>query len=255
MSLLIDIFLFNEDNFGFLLHDEKTGLTAAIDAGDDIATKAALKRRGWQLDEIFITHHDWDHTDGLLALKKEFGAKVTGPKAEKDKINGLDVLVSGGDIINFGSLNFQVIKTAGHTLGHISYFEPRGQHLFCGDALFSLGCGRMIEGNPKMMWQGLERIKQLPSDTLIYCGHEYSKSNAIFARHIDPNNEKLQARQKEIDTQLANSEFTIPTTLGAEKTSNPFLRCDEKIIAAKMGLSENEPIEVFAALRRSKDIF
>jgi len=255
MSLLIDIFLFNEDNFGFLLHDEKIGLTAAIDAGDDIATKAALKRRGWQLDEIFITHHDWDHTDGLLALKEEFGAKVTGPKAEKDKIQGLDIFVSGDDIINFGSLNFQVIETAGHTLGHISYFEPKGKHLFCGDALFSLGCGRMVEGNPKMMWEGLERIKQLPKDTLIYCGHEYSKSNAIFAHHIDPENEQLKMRQKQINAQLANGEFTIPAVLGEEKACNPFLRCNNKIIATKMGLSENEPIEVFAALRRAKDSF
>ncbi len=255
MTLKIEVFKCFEGNFGFLIHDEKTGKTISIDAGDENVIFKILKKNNWVLSDIFITHHEWDHTDGLPALKKATGAKIYAPLLERDKIITYDKLVKGGDIIPFGEFEFTVINTFGHTLGHVAYFEKNSKSLFCGDALFSLGCGRMREGTPEMMWEGLKRLNELPDETLVYCGHEYSKDNAKFARFIDPNNEKLKIRQKEIDEQLAKGEFTIPTSLGDEKIMNPFLRCEDEMIAKKMGLENKDAIAVFASLRKAKDVF
>ncbi len=255
MGLEVEIFRYFEDNYGFLVHDSKTGATASIDAADENAIALILEKRDWVLSDIFITHHHWDHTDAIIPLKKKYGAKVTGPELERDKIKSLDILISGGDKIKLGESEFEIIKTAGHTLGHISYFEPSNKYLFCGDALFSLGCGRMFEGDANIMWEGLERIKKLPDETLIFCGHEYSAANAKFALFVEPDNEKLKIRQAEISKQLANNKFTIPTKLANEKEMNPFLRCDNKKIAEKMGVDKNKSVEVFAALRKAKDVF
>ncbi len=255
MSLKIKTFASLNDNYNYLIHDETTGATALIDAGDETATLKALAQTGWNLSDIFITHHHFDHTDAIIALKENFDVIVTGPALESDKIAGLDRMVSGGDRIKFGSLEFDILDLAGHTNGHIGYYEPKGAHLFTGDALFSLGCGRMFEGTPEQMWAGLSRIKQLPNKTLIYCGHEYSASNAKFAISVDPNNQKLRARQQQIKLQLANGEPTIPTTLIEEKTINPFLRCDNMDFAKLLNMEGKSPSEIFAKLRQAKDVF
>lgn len=255
MSLEIYIFLALEDNYGYLVHDKQSGKTASIDAADEGAIIKALKHTGWNLSDIFITHHHWDHIDAILELKEKFDIVVSGPKFESDKISGLDRLLVAGDRIKLGASEFEIINLRGHTNGHIGYYDKKGGHLFVGDALFSLGCGRMFEGTPEQMWGDLNALNNLPDDVLIYCGHEYSLSNAAFARHIDPNNEMLKQRQKEIKAQLANGEFTIPVTLGAEKATNPFLRCNNSEIAKAVGKEGASAVDVFAAVRKAKDVF
>ncbi|VAW18211.1 Hydroxyacylglutathione hydrolase [hydrothermal vent metagenome] len=255
MTISIEQFEFHQDNLGFLLHDNQTGATVAIDAGHEEKIQAALQKRGWQLSHILITHHDWDHTDGILSLKKQFNVRVFGPKQQAHKIKGLDELLEGGDTINVGNIELQVIETSGHTKGHISFFNPKYFKLFCGDALFSLGCGRMRESDAKTMWEGLDRLRQLPDQTDVYCGHEYSADNARFALSIDPDNLVLQKRAEEIKTLRAANRSTIPFNLGVDKKANPFLRADDKELGARMSFNSNDPAGVFAVIRKAKDIF
>ncbi|MBN9311135.1 MAG: hydroxyacylglutathione hydrolase [Devosia sp.] len=256
MPLLIDIFLCRTDNFGYLVHDVASGRTAAIDAPDAKAIKEAAARRGWRLTDVLITHHHTDHVEGIPALKREYGVRVVGPKAEQQKILGLDVLVSASDTVSLGETDFIVIETPGHTLGHIVYYDPAGRHLFSADALFSLGVGRMFEGKPGPMWDGLEELRALPDDTLVYPGHEYTAANAAFALSVDPRNPALNIRAGEVKRQVESGRFTIPVTLGMEKATNPFLRADQPVLARAMGLpSDAPPAQVFAALRKAKDEF
>jgi hydroxyacylglutathione hydrolase len=256
LPILIDIFMCRSDNYGFLVHDLDSRRTAAIDAPDAKAIKAALTMRGWHLTDIFITHHHTDHVEGVPALKREFGAVVRGPRAEAEKILGLDVLVSPSDTITLGETEFLVIDTPGHTLGHIVYYEPAGGHLFSGDALFSLGCGRMFEGKPGPMWSALAALRALPDDTLVYCGHEYSLDNARFAQSVDPRNAALNIRAAEVRRMREAGRYTIPVSLGMEKRTNPFLRADQPELRKAMRLGdEARPADVFAALRAAKDVF
>jgi len=256
VPLLIDVFLCRSDNFGYLVHDVVSGRTAAIDAPDAKAIKEALQRRGWKLTDLFITHHHTDHVEGIPALKREYGVRVVGPKAEANKILGLEVLVSASDTVSLGETDFIVIETPGHTLGHIAYYDPTGRHLFSADALFSLGVGRMFEGKPGPMWEGLEELRALPDDTLVYPGHEYTASNAAFALSVDPKNPALNIRAAEVKRMVESGKYTIPVTLGLEKASNPFLRADQPVLAKAMGLAAGtEPAKVFAALRKAKDDF
>ena len=256
MSLLIEIFPCRTDNYGYLAHDVGSGRTAAIDAPDARAIREAVLRRGWTLTDVFITHHHTDHVDGIPALKREFGALVTGPREEAGKILGLDVLVGGGDTVNLGESDFVVLDTPGHTLGHIVYFETSGRHLFSADALFSMGVGRMFEGKPGPMWEGLDMLRSLPEDTLIYFGHEYTLDNARFALSIDPRNPALRIRAAEVERMRQDGQFTVPVSLAMEKATNPFLRADEPVLARAMKLPEGaEPARVFAALRKAKDEF
>lgn len=256
MAILIDTFMCRTDNYGYLVHDVETRRTAAIDAPDAKAIKVALEARGWQLTDIFVTHHHTDHVEGIPLLKREFDITVTGPRAEAEKILGLDVLVAGSSTVSLGETSFLIIETPGHTLGHIVYYEPAGGHLFSGDALFSLGCGRMFEGKPSAMWDGLAELRDLPDDTLVYCGHEYTLDNARFAQSVDPRNTALNIRAAEVKRMRENSRFTIPVSLGMEKRTNPFLRADRPELAKAMNLAEGtKPSEVFAALRAAKDTF
>jgi hydroxyacylglutathione hydrolase len=256
LALLIDIFLCRTDNYGYLVHDVDTGKTAAIDAPDAKAIRAALERRGWTLSDIFITHHHTDHVEGIPVLKREFGATVHGPRSEAEKILGLDMLLTGSSTVQLGNTNFLVIETPGHTLGHIVFYEPVGSHLFSADALFSMGVGRMFEGKPGPMWQALEELRELPDETLLYCGHEYTLDNARFAQSIDPRNPAINIRAAEVKRMRESGQFTIPVSLGMEKRTNPFLRADDPVLAKAMNLpADTDPAVVFAALRKAKDDF
>lgn len=255
MSVIVDVFAARSDNFGYLVHDTATGRTATIDAPETAAIVAALERRGWELTDIFITHHHIDHVEAIPELKAEFGARVVGPKAEADKIADLDVLVGGGDTVTLGETSFDIFDTPGHTLGHIVYHDPVGKHLFSADALFSLGVGRMFEGTPGPMWEGVKLMRALPDDTLVYCGHEYTASNAKFALSVDPENAALQQRAAEVTALRAEGKPTIPFSLGEDKAANPFMRADDAGIARHFGLEGASPAEVFAAIRKAKDTF
>jgi hydroxyacylglutathione hydrolase len=255
MGLIVDVFAARSDNFGYLVHDTATGRTAAIDAPEAAAIRNALLYRGWTLSDIFITHHHIDHVEAIPELKAEYGVRVVGPKAEADKIAGLDELVEAGDQIQLGETVFDVYATPGHTLGHVVFHDKVGKHLFTADALFSLGVGRMFEGTPEPMWNGIKALRDFPGDTLIYCGHEYTESNARFALSVDPDNKALQARAEEVKALRQAGKATIPVSLGTEKATNPFLRADDKVIAAYYGLEGAAPAEVFAALRKGKDSF
>jgi hydroxyacylglutathione hydrolase len=255
VSLIVDVFPARSDNFGYLVHDTATGRTAAIDAPEAAAIRNALLHRGWGLTDIFITHHHIDHVEAIGELKAEFGARVVGPRAEADKIAGLDELVAGGDTVSLGETLFHVYDTPGHTLGHIVFHDREGKHLFSADALFSLGVGRMFEGTPGPMWAGVKALRELPDDTLVYCGHEYTQSNATFALSIDPDNAALRKRADEVTALRLAGRPTIPFLLGEDKAANPFLRADAPELARHYGLEGADPAEVFAAIRKGKDNF
>lgn len=255
MPVEIELFPALESNFGVLLRDTATGKVAAIDAPETAPIVAALEKRGWTLDYLFITHHHSDHTDAILPLKEKYGATVYGPRGEAGKIEGLDHLVAGGDTVALGDTRFEILDTPGHTLGHISWHAPGEKLLFAADALFSLGVGRMFEGTPEVMWAGLERLRALDPQTQLYCGHEYTLSNAAFALSVDPDNAALKARADEAQRQIDEGKPTIPALLADEIAANPFLRADDPGLARAMNLAGASPAEVFGALRKAKDNF
>src|SRR6202165_5410618 len=205
-----------KDNFGVLLHDPASGAPAAIDAPEAAPVEAALQVTGWRLSDILVTHHHADHTGGIAELKARHGCRVTAPRGEAARIPAVDATVGAGDTARVGALMGLVIETPGHTAGHISYFFDADRLAFVGDTLFSIGCGRVIEGTPEMMWNSLLKLRALPEDTRIYCGHEYTDANIRFARTIEPDNPALAARADEVKQQLAAGKPTISVTIGAE---------------------------------------
>jgi len=241
------------DNYCVLLHEPISGETAAIDAPNAAAIKAALAERGWRLNHIFITHHHTDHTAGIAELKAFYGASVTGPEAEADRIPGLTRVVTASTHLSFAEHVINVLETPGHTLGHVTYFFPDDAMVFTGDTLFSLGCGRVFEGEAHMMWESISKIAALPGDTNLYCGHEYTLNNARFAMTIEPENEALKARVTEVEALRAAGKPTLPSTLNVEKATNPFLRPQSRIIRARLGLEGAPDWQVFARLRQLKN--
>ncbi len=254
-ALKIHQFFCRSDNFGVLIHDEDAGVTASIDAPDADAIRTALAENGWSLTHLLNTHHHSDHTAGNAALKAETGCLVIGPEKEADRIPGIDKRVTEGDCFDFGGHQICVLETPGHTLGHITYWLADDNLAFVGDTLFSLGCGRLLEGDGPMMWQSLQKLMALPKETLIYCGHEYSKANSAFALSIEPNNLSLQERAEEI-RQLRDSNLpTLPVALAAELAQNPFLRPDSAEIQERLGMVGHPLATIFSEIRRLKDRF
>jgi len=244
------------DNYGYLIHDEATGQTAAVDTPDAYAYKKELAKRGWKLTHIFCTHHHSDHVGGNLKLKTE-GVKIYGPTKEKNTIPGIDVAVSEGDSFEFGGTKGTIIDVGGHTLGHVAFHFPEDSTVFVGDALFALGCGRMFEGTPPQFWESLKKIRTLPDETTVYCAHEYTESNAKFAASVEPGNADLMSRVAEIRDKRSRGEPTVPSKMGEEKATNPFLRIDiSDELRKNVGVIETDTgADAFAKLRRAKDTF
>ncbi|NLR99059.1 hydroxyacylglutathione hydrolase [Rhizobium sp. P38BS-XIX] len=253
--LELEIFICRSDNYGVLVHDPESGLTASIDAPDADAILKAAERRGWKLSHILTTHHHTDHVEGNLALKEQFGCEIIGPINEAVAIPGLDRTVADGDIFEFAGHTVKVIETPGHTAGHVCYHFVDDKLLFAADTLFALGCGRLFEKTPADMWASLQKLAVLPDETAVYFGHEYTLSNARFALTIDPDNERLKARVADIEALRADGKFTIPTTLALEKETNPFLRAADPAIRRHLLMESRSNDEVFAEIRKRKDNF
>lgn len=243
------------DNYGFLAHDPETGATAAIDTPDVAAIEKALTDTGWKLTHIFNTHHHADHAGGNKALKAKYGCTIVGPRGEKDLIPGIDRAVGQDDIVELGNIKARVIDVPGHTRGHIAYSFADDHIAFVGDTLFALGCGRLFEGTPQQMWTSLGKLMELPDDTIVYCAHEYTQANARFALSVEPQNAKLVARSKDIDAKRTKGEWTVPTSIGLEKATNPFLRAASADLRKTVGLVDASDVDVFAETRHRKDNF
>jgi hydroxyacylglutathione hydrolase len=243
------------DNYGVLIHDAATGATAAIDAPEAEELLAALQEKGWTLTDILITHHHADHTAGVPALKQKTGCTVTGPAREAGSIPGLDVEVKEGDTVEVGGAKGSVIETPGHTRGHVSYYFPDEAVVFVGDTMFSVGCGKLLEGDAPTMWASLSKLAVLPPETDVYCGHEYTGANCRFALTIEPENPALQARAAEVAENDAKGAPSLPTTIGQELATNPFLRASSPAIQKRLGMDGRELAEVFGEVRRRKDQF
>ena len=253
----IDMRLFKcrSDNFGVIIHDSKSGSTASIDAPDATAVESELRKFGRQLTHIFVTHHHQDHVEGNLRLKELFGCKIIGPAAEADKIPGIDIAMRGGETFTWAGRNVDVLDCPGHTKGHIAYHIPEEYSLFAGDTLFSVGCGRVIEGTMQEMCDSVTQFKSLPPLTYVYFGHEYTLANCDFALTIDPNNRHLQARRNEVEALLKEGRMSCPASLGDEFKTNPYLRLSDPAIRQTLGMEHATDLEVFTEIRTRKNNF
>ena len=255
MPAEIRLFPCLSDNYGVLIHDSETGATASIDAPEAAPIEAALEATGWKLTDILVTHHHHDHTGGIRALKEKHKCRVVAPAEKTAKIPAVDETVREGDKVSVGTLSANVIETPGHTLDHIAYWFHADKLAFVGDTLFSIGCGRVIEGTPEMMWHSLVKLRDLPNDTEIYCGHEYTAANIRFALTIEPNNPVLAAREAQVARLIAEGEPTIPVTIGDERLANPFLRADLPEVAGIISMDGEPPEQIFAEIRARKNSF
>jgi hydroxyacylglutathione hydrolase len=247
MTLEIHQFTCLSDNYGFVVRDSATGMVAAIDTPDADTYRAELEKLGWGLDLILNTHWHPDHAGGNQALKASYDASIIGPQ-EVERIFPVDRAVVHGDLIDLGETRLQVIDTGGHTLGHISLYDEATGVVFVGDTLFTLGCGRMFEGTPDQFKASLDRLAALPDDTRVYCAHEYTASNLKFALKVDPGT-GLAKRAPGLQARIAAGEPTVPTTIGEERATNPFLRAPLLAIAAEA----IDAVDAFRIVREAKD--
>ncbi len=229
------------DNYAWLLRDDATGYTAIVDPAEEAPVIAAVEAAGGHLEAILLTHHHDDHIAAVEPIRGRYGAIVIGAAADAHRLPRLDQAVKEGEVVYIGDAAAQIIDTPGHTVGHIAYFIQPGAVLLCGDTLFSLGCGRLLEGTAAQMFASLRKLAALPPESLVCCGHEYTQSNARFAVTEEPDNQALAARAAEVDRLRAAGRPTIPSRLSAELTENPFLHA---VDATTLG-----------AIRKRKDDF
>ncbi|ACA16526.1 hydroxyacylglutathione hydrolase [Methylobacterium sp. 4-46] len=252
----IRTFLCRSDNIGVLIRDPATGACAAIDVPEAGAVLRVLGETGWSLTDILVTHRHFDHVEGTPEVKARTGARVTAPAKAGDAVPEVDATVREGDAVRLGSLVAAVWETPGHCADHVTYWFERERIAFAGDTLFTLGCGRVMESPPEVLWRSLSRFLALPDETAIYSGHDYVLSNARFALAADPDNPNLKARAELAERVKRDGRFLIPTTLGEEKATNPFLRATEPALARAVGMAPgSDPAAVFTALREWKNRF
>ncbi|MAE95418.1 MAG: hydroxyacylglutathione hydrolase [Deltaproteobacteria bacterium] len=254
-ELEIHQFLCLSDNYGFLVHDADSGVTGCIDTPEVAPILAALDETGWSLTHILNTHWHPDHAGGNLEIQGKTGCQIIGPRDEQERIPGIQTAVGDGDVIDFGGHTVKVFDVPGHTSGHVAYWFPDDGVSFVGDTVFALGCGRIFEGTPELMWSSIQKLMALPPETLLYCAHEYTEANARFAVTVDPDNGELLARVKEIEATRAAGKWTVPSTLELELRTNPFLRPDAPGLQKAIGMEGADPVAVFAETRARKDSF
>lgn len=243
------------DNYAYLVRDTETGQTASIDAPDARPIIEALDKRGWSLDQIWVTHHHGDHTDGVAELRKRYGCRVVGHGKDAARLPPLDDAVFERDTVTLGNSSATILDVSGHTIGHIAFHMPADRIAFTADSLMALGCGRVFEGTHAMMWGSLVKFLGMDPETRIYSGHNYGKANGRFALSIEPENAALVARIAAIAEADAAGQPIVPVTLGEELATNPFLRATEESVKAAVGLSGADDAAVFAEVRRRKDAF
>jgi len=243
------------DNYAYLAHDPDTGATALIDVPEAAPIIAALAETGWTLSDVLITHHHYDHIDGLADLLAVHPARVIGAAADAHRLPPLDLAVNEGDTITIGSQTGTIIDVSGHTINHIAFYFADAKALFTADSLMALGCGRVFEGTKPQMHASLQKLAALPGDTLVYSGHEYTAANAKFALSIDPDNSALISRSKDVTEKRANGTPTVPSLLSEELATNPFLRAHDPAIQAHLGMTGANAADVFSEIRTRKDNF
>jgi hydroxyacylglutathione hydrolase len=253
--LTIHMFPCLDDNYGFLIHDEDSGKTATIDTPDAGEILAQANSRGWTIDEIWNTHWHPDHAGGNAAIEKATGASSLGPLEVQTRIVPINHVVTAGQTVSLGQSKARVLDVGGHTLGHIAFVFDEDKVAFVGDALFALGCGRLFEGTAHQAWDSLCRLMALPDDTVIYCAHEYTQSNARFCATIEQGNRALDQRIVDIDTKRAAGLATVPTTIGLERATNPFVRADMQSVRIAVNMPSDPASEVFGEVRKRKDNF
>lgn len=244
-----------QDNYAFLAHDHTEGVTLLVDVPESTPIIAALAEKKWDLTHVLLTHHHWDHVDGLSDILEHHSPQVIGAKADRYRLPPLNQEVHEGDVIRIGSHKGQIFDVSGHTIGHIAVYFSEDHALFTADSLMALGCGRLFEGSGEMMWGSLSKLRALPDETMVYSGHEYTASNAKFALSIDPNNPQLIERAKQITQDRSKGRATVPSQLGLEKATNPFLRPDCTRIRATLGMNTETDAQVFSEIRSRKDVF
>lgn len=244
-----------KDNYAYLLHDPSSGKTALVDAPEAAPVLSALDQRGWRLSDILLTHHHGDHIDAVGPLRAATGARVWGAAADAHRLPPLDVALVPGADLSFAGEPVEVMDVPGHTIGHIAFHFPESHLLFSGDSLMALGCGRLFEGTPAQMWASLGAMAALPDDTVVCSGHEYTQGNARFALTVDPHNPDLQARADAVDAARSEGRATVPSMLGVEKATNPFLRAGDAAIRSALDMAYAQDVDVFTRIRRLKDVF
>ncbi len=242
------------DNYAYLVHNSDSGETALIDAPEVAPIQKALASLGWTLSDILITHHHYDHIEGVDDLRS-VSTKVTGSKTDSERLPSLDRAVEGGDTFTLCGEPCEVIAVDGHTIGHVAYYLPHSGIVFTADSLMALGCGRLFEGSAEQMWDSLKRLRALPDDTLVCSGHEYTAANARFALTIEPENEDLQDRAQRVAFARSSGKATVPSRLEEEKATNPFLRADNPLLKYSIGMEHADDVSVFAEVRSRKDKF
>ena len=254
---MLEIFIINafSDNYIYLLRNEHKNMTSVIDPGESEPVIKFLNNKGWHLDEVINTHHHHDHVGGNKKLIDIYKSKLIAPSYENDRILNIDILVSDNETVSITGVSTKVFHTPGHTLGHVCFYMPEEKCLFSGDTLFYLGCGRVFEGTMDQMWLSLVKLRSLPEDTSVYCGHEYTLSNMKFANYIDSNNALLNKVSVEIKNKREKGLPTVPFNLGIEKKINPFLRADDDKFIKSVGLSSNNAAGSFGKIRLKKDSF
>jgi hydroxyacylglutathione hydrolase len=247
-------FLSRSDNFSVLVHDSATGATAAIDAPEEAAILRALGETGWRLTDILVTHEHADHVEGIPGLKAKFGCRVVAPR-KATRVPDVDERVSEGDRVTVGGIAIDVLDTPGHCPDHIAFWLREQKTVFTGDTLFAIGCGRIFGCTPAEFYQSMQKLAALPDETAVYCGHEYTLANARFALTVDPDNVALRTRALQVENLRAQDKVTLPTNIGLEKATNPYMRVTDSGVQAALGMACADPVAVFAEIRERKNRF